>query len=199
MKSDQRVAFVIDALPSLGGAEKVLFTALELYPQADIFTLIYNKKVFSHTPIATREIKTSYLDHLPLAHKRHRIFLPLMPTAIERFNLQDYELIISFSYAVAHGVQNFNGARHVSYTYTPMRYAWTDLNLDGTHTGRSIIINRLLQAFCNWDRKAASRVHQFAAVSQAVSERIQFAYRRESKVIYPPVEIGRFHSNGQRA
>src|SRR5688572_25904257 len=198
MKSDRRIAFVIDALPSLGGAEKVLFTALEIYPQADIFTLIYNREVFKNTPIAEREIKTSYLDVLPLSHKRHRIFLPLMPDAIERFNLQDYELIISFSYAVAHGVHNFNGARHVSYTYTPMRYAWTDLNIDGTHTSRNIVMDRLMQAFCKWDRKAASRVHQFATVSQAVSKRIQFAYQREAPVIYPPVETGRFHPNGQR-
>src|SRR4030095_8553307 len=132
MKSSPRIAFVIDSLPSLGGAEKVLFTALEVYPQADIFTLIYNKDVFTDTPIAKREINTSYLDTLPLAHKHHRMFLPLMPGAIERFDLQDYELIVSLSYAVAHGVQNYDGARHVSYTYTPMRYAWTDLNIDGS-------------------------------------------------------------------
>ena len=198
MNSDKRIAFVIDALPSLGGAEKVLFTALEIYPQADIFTLIYNNEVFKNTPIAEREIKTSYLDVLPFAHRRHRIFLPFMPAAIERFNLQDYELIISFSYAVAHGIQNFTGARHVSYTYTPMRYAWTDLNIDGTHTNRNILIQTLFRAFCKWDRKAAARVHQFAAVSQAVSERIRNAYGRESKVIYPPVETGRFYPNGQR-
>ncbi len=198
MNSNRRIAFVIDSLPSLGGAEKVLFTALEIYPQADIFTLIYNRNVFADSPIADRAIKTSYLDKFPLAHNHHRIFLPLMPGAIERFNLQDYELIISFSYAVAHGVQNFNGARHVSYTYTPMRYAWTDLNIDGTHASRNIIIDKLMQSFCNWDRRAASRVHQFAAVSQAVSNRIQYAYQREASVIYPPVETARFHPNKHR-
>ena len=198
MKSNRRVAFVIDSLPSLGGAEKVLFTALELYPQADVFTLIYNRDVFNNTPIAQRDIKTSYLDLLPLARKHHRMFLPLMPAAVERFDLHDYELIVSFSYAVAHGVQNFNGARHVSYTYTPMRYAWTDINLDGTRTSRNFIVEKLLQAFCTWDRKAASRVHQFAAVSQAVSKRIQSAYQREAPVIYPPVEIKRFQPNKQR-
>ncbi|MCI0608828.1 MAG: glycosyltransferase, partial [Anaerolineae bacterium] len=89
-------------------------------------------------------------------------------------------------------------ARHVSYTYTPMRYAWTDLNINGTHTSRNIVIDKLMQAFCNWDRKAASRVHRFAAVSQAVSRRIQHAYQREASVIYPPVETGRFHPNRQR-
>lgn len=198
MNSKQRIAFVIDSLPSLGGAEKVLFTALEIYPQADVFTLIYNKEVFKSTPVAGRKIKTSYLDNLPLAHKHHRMFLPLMPSAIERFDLQQYDLIVSFSYAVAHGVQNFNGARHVSYTYTPMRYAWTDINLDGTHSNRNIIVEKLLQAFCTWDRKAAARVHQFAAVSQAVSSRIQSAYQRDAPVIYPPVETELFSPNKQR-
>src|ERR1700752_4114757 len=110
-----------------------------------------------------------------LAHKQHRMFLPLMPDT-----------------AVAHGMQNFNGARHVSYTYTPMRYAWTDLNSDGTHTGRNIVVDRLKRAFCKWDRKAASRVHRFAAISQAVSRRIQYAYQRETPIIYPPVETERF-------
>ena len=198
MTSNQRTAFVIDSLPSLGGAEKVLFTALEIYPQADIFTLIYNREFFKRTPVAHREIKTSYLDSLPLSHKHHRMFLPLMPDAVERFDLKEYDLIVSFSYAVAHGVQNFNGARHVSYTYTPMRYAWTDINLDGTHTSRNFVVDKLLQAFCTWDRKAAARVHQFAAVSQAVSRRIQAAYQREARVIYPPVETDRFQPNKQR-
>lgn len=198
MKSNRRIAFVIDSLPSLGGAEKVLFTALEIYPQADVFTLIYNRGIFSNTPVARREIKTSYLDSLPLSHNHHRMFLPLMPAAIERFDLHAYELIVSFSYAVAHGVQNFNGARHVSYTYTPMRYAWTDLNPDGTHTNRNFIMEKLMQAFCNWDRNAASRVHEFAAVSQAVSKRIRSAYQREAPVIYPPVEIERFLPNKHR-
>ena len=198
MTFNQRMAFVIDSLPSLGGAEKVLFTALEIYPQADIFTLIYNREVFKATPVAQREIKTSYLDNLPLSHKHHRMFLPLMPDAIERFDLKEYDLIVSFSYAVAHGVQNFNGARHVSYTYTPMRYAWTDINLDGTHTSRNFVVDKLLQSFCTWDRKAAARVHQFATVSQAVASRIQAAYQREARVIYPPVETDRFQPNKQR-
>src|SRR5262245_61399592 len=122
MKAEHRIAFIIDSLPSLGGGEKVLFTALELYPSADIFTLIYNRPVFINTPMANRRVKTSWLDVLPLAHKHHRWFLPLMPSAIKHFNLCKYDIVVSFSYAVAHGVSNLNGARHVSYTYTPMRY-----------------------------------------------------------------------------
>src|SRR6185436_7857337 len=198
MKSDPRIAFVIDALPSLGGGEKVLFTALEVYPQADIYTLVYNQDVFTRTPIANKRINTSFINALPFARGHHRLFLPLMPGAIERFNLQEYDQIVSFSYAVAHGVQNFNGARHVSYMYTPMRYAWTDLNIDGTHSRKNMILDGLMRAFRNWDKKAASRVHQFATISQAVSKRIAVAYQRDAPVIYPPIDVERFQPNKQR-
>jgi len=198
MKSEPRIAFIIDALPSLGGGEKVLFTALEAYPCADIFTLVYNREVFAHTPIADRNIKTSFINSLPLAHKYHRFFLPLMPQAIESFDLRQYDLIISYSYAVAHGVKNYNGARHVSYTFTPMRYAWTDLNLNGTHTHKNPIIDQFMHYFRNWDRNAAARVHDFAAISQAVSQRIADAYQRVAPIIYPPVEVDRFHPVNQR-
>ena len=198
MKSEPCTAFVIDALPALGGGEKVLFTALEQYPCADVFTLIYNKDAFLNTPLANRNIRTSYLDALPLVHKHHRLFLPLMTSAIGGFDLREYDRIVCFSYAVAHGVQGYNGARHVSYTYTPMRYAWTDLNINGTHTRKNLLIDRFMQAFRKWDRKAAARVHQFASISQAVSQRIRHAYQREAPVIYPPVELERFHPNPGR-
>jgi glycosyltransferase involved in cell wall biosynthesis len=170
MKPEPRIAFVIDALPSLGGGEKVLFTALDVYPQADLFTLVYNQKAFAHTPIATRIVKTSFIDRIPFAHQRHRLFLPIMPFAIEQFNLR----------------------HHVSYTYTPMRYAWMDLNLNGTRRRNNRLISMLMQSFRTWDQNAASRVHRFAAISQAVAKRIAEAYRRLATVIYPPVEVDRF-------
>ena len=192
------MAFIIDSLPSLGGGEKVLFTALELYPQADIFTLIYNAPVFVDTPVARRCIRTSWLDRLPLAHRHHRLLLPLMPPTIERLDLRAYDFIVSFSYAVAHGVQHHNGARHVSYTYTPMRYAWTGLNLNGTHTRKNPLVAGFMHAFRKWDKRAAARVHAFASISQAVSQRIADAYQREAPVIYPPVEVDRFRPAGPR-
>jgi len=192
MKSEPRIAFVIDALPSLGGGERVLFTALEAFPNADLFTLVYNKAAFTTSPIAKRKVNTSFIDRLPLAHKQHRIFLPLMPFAIEQFNLRDYEIVVSFSYAVAHGAQNYNGARHVAYTYTPMRYAWTELNINGTRMRKNPILDTFMRTFREWDKRAASRVHQFATISKAVSQRIQYAYQREASIIYPPVEVDRF-------
>ena len=198
MKSNPRIAFIVDALPALGGGEKTLFAALEVFPQADIFTLIYNKHAFESTPITNKEIVTSYLDKLPFAQTRHRILLPLMPSAIERFDLCKYDVVVSFSYAVAHGVRVNNGTRHISYTYTPMRYAWSDLNIDGTHSRKNPLINLVMEQFRTWDKNAASHVHEFAAISHGIAGRIQSAYQREARVIYPPVETERFSSNGHR-
>lgn len=198
MKSDPRIAFIVDALPAVGGGEKTLFAALEIFPQADIFTLVYNKRAFANTPIAGKEIVTSYLDKLPYAHTRHRLFLPLMPAAVERFDLCKYDLVVSFSYAVAHGVRIHNGARHISYTYTPMRYAWSDLNIDGTRSHKNTLLHMVMEQFRAWDKTAAARVQEFVAISRGVAGRIQAAYQREARVIYPPVETERFSSNGQR-
>ncbi len=198
MKTDSRVAFVVDPLVPLGGAEKVLFAALEAFPQADIFTPVYHPPVFARTPLASRNVRTSPLNLLPLVQHYHRYLLPLLPAAIEGLDLRDYETIVSFNYAVANGVKNFNGARHVSYTHTPMRYAWTDLNLDGTHTRKNLVIDAYLNRFRVWDRKAASRVHAIAANSRNVSQRVRLAYGRDAQVLYPPVETDRFHPNLQR-
>src|SRR5262249_51408300 len=149
-------------LPAIGGGEKTLIAALELFPQADVFTLIYNKNAFEKTLIANKEVITSYLDKLPFARTHHRFLLPLMPDAIERFDLCQYDVIVSFSYAVAHGVQTNNGTRHLSYTYTPMRYAWSDLNLDGTHSRKNAILKLIMEKFRAWDKAASARVHEFA-------------------------------------
>jgi glycosyltransferase involved in cell wall biosynthesis len=196
MSSKPRIAFVVDALPAMGGGEKTLFAALELFPQADIFTLVYNTSAFKNTPIAEKGIITSYLDKLPFAQTHHRFLLPLMPSAIEQFDLCKYDIVVSFSYAVAHGVRVNNGTRHISYTYTPMRYAWSDINIDGTHSRKNPMLNLVMENFRTWDKAAASRVHEFAAISRGIAERIQSAYQRDSHVIYPPVEVERFHPNG---
>ena len=193
MRPEPKIAFVVDALPGIGGGEKTLFAALEAYPRAEIFTLIYNKDKFINTPLARREVTTSFLDAIPLAHKHHRTFLPLMPAAIERFDLSAYDIVVSFSYAVAHGVRVPDETKHISYTYTPMRYAWSDINLDGKHSRKNLPLNLLMENFRKWDQTAAARVDEIVTISQSISERIQQAYHRKAKVIYPPVEIDRFH------
>ena len=198
MKFNSRIAFIVDALPAVGGGEKTLFTALEIFPQADIFTLVYNRSAFADSPIAGKPVVTSYLDKLPYAHTRHRLLLPLMPSAIEQFDLRGYDVVVSFSYAVAHGVRVANGTRHISYTYTPMRYAWSDLNIDGTRSHKNPLVNMVMEQFRAWDKQAAERVHEFAAISHGIAGRIQAAYRREARIIYPPVETERFSTHDRR-
>ena len=199
MSAKPRIAFVLDALPAIGGGEKTLFAALEVFPQADIFTLIYNREAFTDTPLASRKISRSQLDHLPFAQTHHRLLLPLMPSAIERFDLCEFDAVVAFSYAVAHGVRVSNGARHVSYMYTPMRYAWSDLNIDGTRSHKNLLFDLAMRKFREWDTSAAARVDEFAAISHGIAGRIRYAYRRTAQVIYPPVEVERFSPNSGRA
>ena len=198
MHAEPRIAFVVDALPSIGGGEKTLFAALEVFPRADIFTLIYNRPAFANTPLASRKIITSPLDRLPFAQSHHRLLLPLMPAVIERFDLSQYDVVVAFSYAVAHGVRLKTGVRHLCYMYTPMRYAWSDLNVDGTHAPKNRALTFLMDKFRRWDKSAARRVHEFTAISHGIAERIRSAYQREARVIYPPVETERFTPNPQR-
>ncbi len=191
MKSEPHIAFVTDALPVIGGAEKTLFAALESFPKADIFTLIYNKGAFVNTLVEKRRVFTSYLNKFPLVRKYYRFLLPLMPHAIEQFDLRDYDIVVSFNYAVANGA-NANGAKHFSYTHTPMRYAWTNLNIHGKRLHNNLLIGQYLRSFRRWDRAAASRIHEFATISNSVANRIQSTYQREARIIYPPVEVERF-------
>ncbi len=193
MKSEPHVAFITDALQAVGGAEKTLFAALECFPQADVFTLVYNKKAFAQTPLERRHVFTSYLDRLPHAKVNYRWFLPLMPHAIERFNLSQYDIVVSFNYAVANGARA-NGAKHLSYTHTPMRYAWNDLNIHGNKRGNNVLIERYFESFRRWDKAAARRILAFATISNDIAERIRATYQREAQVIYPPVEVERFHA-----
>jgi glycosyltransferase involved in cell wall biosynthesis len=199
MKANPRIAFVVDALPGIGGGEKTLFAALEVFPQADIFTLVYNRAAFADTPLAKKKVATSFLDRLPFAHTHYRLFLPLMPYGIESLDVRGYEIVVSFSYAVAHGVHVTQGTPHVSYTYTPMRYAWSDINLDGTRSRKKLLLDLAMTRFRAWDRAAASRVQEFAAISHGIADRIRSAYQREARVIYPPVETERFPPAGERA
>jgi len=192
MSVTSKIALVVDALPALGGAEKVLMAALDLFPDAPIYTLLYNRKAFKDSPLAGRQVVSSFIERLPLSRSYYRSYLPFMPLAIRSFDLRAYDTILSFSYAVANGVKVSPGQRHLSYTYTPMRYAWSDIGRDGKPRHPSLLLDEFFHCFRAWDVSAASHVDKFAAVSGWVSGVIQRAYQRPSTVIYPPVEIERF-------
>jgi glycosyltransferase involved in cell wall biosynthesis len=198
MQLSSKIAFVIDALPGIGGAEKVLMAALELFPGAPVYTLLYNREKFVHTPIACHQVNTSFIQRLPFARMQYRKYLPVMPLAMRQFNLSAYDTVISFSYAVAHGVRVHAGQNLLSYTFTPMRYAWSNIGLDGKPRRSSLVLDRIFRQFREWDLTAVNRVHRLAAVSGWISAWIRRAYRRDSCVIYPPVEIERFTPASER-
>lgn len=198
MSSKLKVAIVVDALTTFGGSEKVLMATLELFPDAPIYTLLYNRHLFAHTYLAHRKVISSFIEKLPFALTQYRKYLPLMPHAIQKFDLSGYDTILSFSYAVAHGVRVHPGQKHFSYTYTPMRYAWRNLGLDGLPK-KSSGMDHLFSSFRSWDLEVVKSVDWFAAVSRWIASWIVRVYQQPARVIYPPVDVERFSPGLERS
>ena len=195
MEQRLKVALVHDALPFMAGAERVLEAALEVFPDAPVYTLVYNRRAFEGTQLAKRQVYTSFIDRLPWAHQAHRSFLPLYPLAIEQFDLHDYDLILSSSYAVAHGILTRPDQTHVCLMHTPLRYAWHQPHTIFQAGGiKSQLLRMWLHNFRQWDFAASQRVDRYVAVSHWVAGLIWHAYRRPAHVIYPPVDVDRFTS-----
>jgi glycosyltransferase involved in cell wall biosynthesis len=191
-----KVALVHDWLTGMRGGERCLEVFCELYPEADVFTLLHIPGSVSST-IERHRVKTSFIQHLPDAARRYRAYLPLFPAAIRRFDLASYDLILSSSHAVAKGVRSPRGALHICYCFTPMRYVW-DL-YDDYFGARAGLLTRTLMppiaaALRRWDRRTAAGVNHFVAISRFIAERIRRAYGRDSDVIYPPVDMARFRT-----
>jgi len=189
-----KVALIHDWLTGMRGGEKCLEVFCELYPAADLYTLVYTPENVS-AAIRRMNICASWLNDLPAAPKYFRYLLPLFPRAVERFDVAGYDLILSSSHCVAKGVLP-RQSLHVAYVYAPMRYVW-DLH-DAYVAGRQSLIGQTgLSVFRSylqrWDMQSAARVNYFIAQSQNIAAKIERFYGRRSKVIYPPVEVGRFH------
>jgi len=189
-----KVALVHDWLTGMRGGEKCLEVFCELYPDADLYTLVYVPDRVSPT-IRRMNVRTSWLNRLPAAPRYFRYLLPLFPNAVERWDLSSYDLILSSSHCVAKGVLPHH-ALHIAYVHTPVRYVW-DLH-DAYFAGASgSFLSRvglsLFRAYLQkWDVKSAARVHHFIASSANIAEKIERLYGRQSKVIYPPVDVARF-------
>lgn len=197
--SQPRVALVQDWLVTMRGAEACLEVFAELFPEADLFTLVHKKGSLSPL-LESRRIHTSFLQQMPFGVSRYRHYLPLMPAAIESLDLTGFDLIVSSSYCVAKGVITRPDARHLSYCHTPMRYVWEQQN-DYFGPGASLpvrAVGRLATSYLRmWDEASARRPDQYVANSRHVATRIRKRYGREAEVIYPPVDCSRF-SPGER-
>lgn len=191
-----KVAIVHDWLNGMRGGERVLEAMLDLWPQATIFTLFYEPDKVSER-IRTHTVRTSFLNRIPGKRRHYRRLLPLFPKAIEALDLGQADLVISSSHAVAKGV-DAGGAPHVCYCHTPMRYIWDG----GDDYAMTLAERAAMWAFGprlrSWDRRTADRVDAFAANSSFVRNRIRSCYGRESTVIHPPVDVGRFSGSRKR-
>lgn len=194
-----RVALVHDWLTGMRGGEKCLEVFCELFPEADVFTLLHIPGSVSPT-IERHRISTSLLQRLPGSARHYRWYLPLMPTAIEAFDLSAYDLVISSSHCVAKGVIPRPDALHVAYMHTPMRYAWDLWPQYFPPTGlvSRCLIPPVLNYLRTWDVAASQRVDVFVANSQFVAQRIARYYRRRATVLHPPVDTAWFTPGTQR-
>ncbi len=188
-----RVALIHDWLTGMRGGEKCLEVACEIFPDADIFTLLHHQGSVSAT-IERHTIRTSFLQKLPDVHRYYRYLLPFFPTAVERFDLRGYDLVLSLSHAVAKGAIPPVGAEHVCYCFSPMRYVW---DLYGDYFGRTpkpleVVISAVASRLRTWDVAATARVDRIASISHHIAARVTRYYRRESTIIYPPVEDAYF-------
>jgi glycosyltransferase involved in cell wall biosynthesis len=185
-----KVALVHDWLTGMRGGERCLETFCELFPQADLFTLLYLPGTVSSI-IAQRRITTSFIQRLPMAKQRYRYYLPLFPAAIERLNVQDYDLVISSSHCVAKGVRVPTGGYHLSYVYTPMRYIWDQYETYFAREKAGLLTRALMRTMRprlqTWDVISSRRVSQFVAISDHVAQRVRNTYGRQATVVYPPV------------
>ncbi|MBD2177539.1 glycosyltransferase family 4 protein [Pseudanabaena sp. FACHB-1998] len=189
-----RIAIVHEWFVNYAGSERVIEQILNLFPHADLFAVVDFLGDRQRGFIQNKSVTTTFIQKLPFAKKKFRQYLPLMPLAIEQLDLSAYDLIISSSHAVAKGVLTAPHQLHISYVHSPIRYAWDlqhqylkESNLE--HGIKSWIARWILHQIRMWDIRTANGVDLFIANSQFIARRIQKVYRREAKVIYPPVDL----------
>lgn len=200
--ADLKVALVHEWLVDYSGSERVVEQILQLVPHADLFAMVEAlpedlKQFIQHKPV-----RTSFIQHLPWGRRRYRQYLPLMPLAVEQFDLSQYDIVISSNHAVSKGVLTGPEQLHLSYVHSPMRYAWDlqhqylrDSGLDRGWQGW--LTKYLLHRVRLWDLRTANGVDAFVANSHFIARRIWKVYRRRARVIYPPVNLQSFPLNLQ--
>ena len=195
-----KVAIVHDWLVNYGGAERVVETMLEIFPQADIYTLVYDEKKMEKS-FPKEKVKTTFLQKIPKATKLYTKLLPLMPLAFEELDLTNYDLVISSSSCCAKGVITSPNTLHISYVHSPMRYIW-DLYYDYKKKS-NFLVKVFMTIFSKslrvWDVTSSKRIDIVIANSNYIKKRIKKCWGIDSEVVYPPVEIEKYYPNGKEA
>lgn len=192
-----KIAIIHEWFVDYSGSERVVEQMLNCYPEADLFSLVDFLPANERGFIGGKNVRTSFIQKLPFARKRFRSYFPLFPMAIEQFDLSQYDLIISSSHSVAKGVITGPNQIHICMCYSPMRYAWDlqhqYLRESNLNSGIKGWIAKLVLHYMRiWDLRSSNSVDSFIAISSYISKRIQKVYRRESTVIYPPVDVLNF-------
>ncbi len=192
-----KVAIIQEWLTSVGGSDKVVRAIFDLFPDAHIYTIVSKQNVCNELGIDYSIVHNSFIQKLPYGVSRYRTYLPLMPYAIEQFDLSSYDIIISSSHAVAKGVLTKSSQLHICYCHSPIRYAW-DLYHEyiedsGLKKGiRGLLAKYFLHRIRIWDVLSSFRVDEFVSNSNYVGNRIRKIYRRNSTTIYPCVDVKSF-------
>ncbi len=188
-----KVAIIHEWLTIYGGSERVVEQFCKIFPDADIYTTVYNEKNMGDI-FPKEKVYTSFMQKIPFSRKYYTKMLHLMPAAFESFDLSSYDLVISSSSSCAKGVITRAETRHISYIHTPMRYAWDLYHEYMRNSGiiTRLAMRRLLPRIRQWDALSSLRVDEFIANSSIVQKRINKVYRRDSIVIHPPINTDFF-------
>lgn len=192
-----KVAIVQEWLVTVGGSDKVVKAILDVFPDADIYTLVAKKEVCDELGIPWEKVHTSFIQKMPLGTKKHRAYLPLFPFAIEQFDLRGYDVVISSSHCVAKGVLTKVDQLHICYCHSPIRYCWDMYNeyLEESHLDKgfkSWLVRLMLHPIRQFDAIAGSRVDYYISNSDYVGQRIRKTYRRKATTIHPNIDISNF-------
>jgi glycosyltransferase involved in cell wall biosynthesis len=193
-----KTALVHEYLNQFGGAERVLQVLCGMLPDAPVYTTLYDQRLTGGV-FADRVVRTSFIQRLPLAARMHHAYSPLMPLAVEQFDLRDFDTVLSVSASFAKGVITHPGTRHLCYCLTPPRFLWDDSQRLRTRFRYPLPIGRLAPVALSylrvWDQLAARRVDEWVAVSETVRRRIQKYYGTDAAVVHPPVTLAKFPLN----
>ncbi len=198
-----KIAIIHDWFDKPGGAERVVKNLLEIYPNADIFSIVdFFSDEDRQKYLYDKRAETTFIQHLPFAKKKFRAYFPILPFAIESLNLSGYDIVISSSHAFAKGVITYPGQKHICYCYTPMRYIWDmqrDYFNDHSIKGlKRVYLSYIFHKMRVWDRSNSTSVDRFISISSLISQRISKYYGRESTIIFPPVDTDRFKCHTQK-
>jgi glycosyltransferase involved in cell wall biosynthesis len=189
-----KLAIVHDYLNQMGGAERVLIALHEIFPSAPIFTSIYAPDLVDPA-FREMDVRTTFMQRLPLVHNHHQAFLPIFPFAFESIDLREFDVVLSMSSGWAKNVLTRPETCHICYCLTPMRFAWSSRDYakgERIAPWQMGVIDPILSGLRLWDVAGANRVDAFAAISATVKRRIEKYYRRQASIIYPPVSTAEF-------